>query len=107
MGVELSLAKTHVSSDTYEFAKRWIQVREEAVAEISPLPISGIIENLYNPLTVYTIFFNYSFMKGNFLPYRTTLKEFIKDLYKDLKVIKHSSLTFRKRVKDSKKDQSC
>jgi len=42
-------------------------------------------------------------MKGNFLPYRATLKEFIKDLYKDLKVIKHSSLTLCKMVKNSKK----
>jgi hypothetical protein len=37
LGVEASPTKTHVSNDTYEFAKRWVHKGEE----ISPFPIGG------------------------------------------------------------------
>jgi hypothetical protein len=39
LGVELSDAKTHVSDDTFEFAKRWYQ----AGTEISGFPLSAIV----------------------------------------------------------------
>lgn len=37
LGVDISQQKTHVSVDTYEFAKRWIHKGEE----ISPFPLGG------------------------------------------------------------------
>lgn len=39
LGVDLSLAKTHVSNDTFEFAKRWYQ----AGIEISGIPLSSFL----------------------------------------------------------------
>jgi len=38
LGVEVSLAKTHISQTTCEFAKRWIHKG----VEISPVPISAL-----------------------------------------------------------------
>jgi len=38
LGVEVSLAKTHISKTTCEFAKRWIHKG----VEISPVPISAL-----------------------------------------------------------------
>lgn len=43
-GVEISEAKTHVSKDTYEFAKRWIK----GGCEISGIPLKGILANIRN-----------------------------------------------------------
>jgi hypothetical protein len=37
LGVEISMQKTHVSNDTFEFAKRWIHRGEE----ISPFSFGG------------------------------------------------------------------
>lgn len=48
LGVEISLQKTHVSFNTYEFAKRWIRKG----TEISPLPLRGILSNINKPLVV-------------------------------------------------------
>jgi len=45
LGVDISEAKSHVSKDTFEFAKRWFHKG----IEISPFPINGIIENMSNP----------------------------------------------------------
>lgn len=41
LGVELSEAKSHVSLDTFEFAKRWFRNGEE----ITPFPLLGLVEN--------------------------------------------------------------
>jgi hypothetical protein len=41
LGVDISVAKTHVSKDTYEFAKRWIKSGKE----ITGLPLKGILNN--------------------------------------------------------------
>lgn len=48
LGVGISLYKTHVSDDTYEFAKRWIHKG----AEISGIPLRGLIasKDKYNLL---------------------------------------------------------
>jgi hypothetical protein len=51
IGVEASVAKTHVSRDTYEFAKRWIHNGKE----ITGLPMTGIIDNINNPFIVWYI----------------------------------------------------
>lgn len=44
LGVEISMQKTHVSYNTYEFAKRWFKSK----IEISPLPLKGILHNFDN-----------------------------------------------------------
>jgi hypothetical protein len=46
LGVEISKQKTHISSDTYEFAKRWVHKGNE----ISPFPVSAVLDEK----TVYT-----------------------------------------------------
>lgn len=46
LGVEISKQKTHISSDTYEFAKRWVHKG----MEISPFPVSAVLDEK----TVYT-----------------------------------------------------
>jgi len=55
MGVGISSAKTHVSKDTYEFAKRWINNG----IEVSGLPMKGIISNYKNLRVVYSQILNY------------------------------------------------
>jgi len=59
LGVEISNHKTHVSKDTYEFAKRWIRKTQDGYKEISPLPLKGISKNIDNPFIVYTILFDH------------------------------------------------
>lgn len=44
LGVEISEAKTHVSCDSFEFAKRFFSQGEE----ISPFPISSIADGTKN-----------------------------------------------------------
>ncbi|AZT88621.1 RNA-dependent RNA polymerase [Colletotrichum falcatum mitovirus 1] len=50
LGVDISEQKTHVSKNTYEFAKRWIHKGHE----ISGLPLRGITNNMNNPTTIIT-----------------------------------------------------
>lgn len=54
LGVSISEQKTHVSYDTYEFAKRWIK----GGVEISGISLKGILNDLdlfsrYNTINVY------------------------------------------------------
>lgn len=76
LGVELSIAKTHVSKDTYEFAKRWIKLGNE----ITPFPILGLVENIHNPFLVYTILFDYARIKNCVFPIKKNLLSFVVDL---------------------------
>nr|UTQ48822.1 RNA-dependent RNA polymerase [Monilinia fructicola mitovirus 5] len=62
LGVETSPAKTHVSSDTYEFAKRWIHID---LGELTGLPLRGIITNINNIFILYNILFDFYQLKGN------------------------------------------
>jgi hypothetical protein len=55
LGVEISEAKSHVSFNTYEFAKRWIYKG----IEISPLPLKGIMNNFNNLPVVLMQLINY------------------------------------------------
>nr|QWE48331.1 RNA-dependent RNA polymerase [Phomopsis viticola mitovirus 961] len=55
LGVDISMAKTHVSKDTYEFAKRWIS----AGTEITGLPLKGIGSNLSNYRVIYMLLYSY------------------------------------------------
>lgn len=50
LGVEISPSKSHVSIDTYEFAKRWFRNG----IEVSPIPISGFVSNYGNPKLLYS-----------------------------------------------------
>jgi hypothetical protein len=54
LGVEISDSKTHVSSDTYEFAKRWFHQG----IEITGIPVRGILENLRQPTLLVTFIFD-------------------------------------------------
>jgi len=54
-GVDISPTKTHVSYDTYEFAKRWIKNGKE----ISGVPLKGLFQNWNNPFIVYGEILNY------------------------------------------------
>lgn len=49
LGVKISKTKSHVSFDTYEFAKRWFHKG----IEISPIPISGFVSNWSDPKLLY------------------------------------------------------
>jgi hypothetical protein len=51
LGVDISEAKTHVSKNTYEFAKRWIHHG----TEISGLPLGGILSNVNSFTTIINI----------------------------------------------------
>lgn len=51
LGVEISATKTHVSKDTFEFAKRWFHKG----VEISPFPVAG----LRNVVKRYNLFIHY------------------------------------------------
>jgi len=55
LGVDISLNKTHVSNDTYEFAKRWIK----GGREISGLSLKGVVNNINSIHVVYMNIFNY------------------------------------------------
>lgn len=55
IGVGISMHKTHVSKDTYEFAKRWIKNGKE----ITGIPLKGIVSNWDHPQVVYLEIFNY------------------------------------------------
>jgi len=54
-GVAISMHKTHISKDTYEFAKRWICNGKE----ITGIPLKGIISNWDKPQVIYLEIFNY------------------------------------------------
>jgi len=79
LGVELSLAKTHVSNDTYEFAKRWIRPNEKL--ELTGIPIKGIVENFKNPFIVFTIIYDYFKIKKNSYYSSYSLVRLICNLY--------------------------
>lgn len=80
LGVELSLQKTHVSMDTYEFAKRWLQPGLNR--EITGLPLGGILRNFYNPNIVFTILYDYFKIKKNsYLGNTNSLVELMISLY--------------------------
>lgn len=80
LGVEISLQKTHVSDDTYEFAKRWIQPKKSR--EITGLPLGGLLRNFNNPNIVFTILYDYFKIKNNYIPFgANSLVELVKKIY--------------------------
>jgi hypothetical protein len=79
LGVDISIPKTHVSLDTYEFAKRWIHKDRE----ITGLPLRGIITNIKNPMIPYMVLLDF-INKGNYFAYHGRLFDLIKVLYTDI-----------------------
>lgn len=82
LGVDISEHKTHVSKDTYEFAKRWIHKG----IEITGFPLRGFLNNLNNPFMIYSNIFN-MIEKGQY-PRKAgyTIITLIRDLQKIRKV---------------------
>jgi hypothetical protein len=95
LGVSISPHKTHVSKNTYEFAKRWIRWIDTKFIELSPIPIKGIALNIKNPYIVYTILFDYFIIKGNQYLVRGGIRNLICRLY--------SNITFTEYDRKSKK----
>jgi hypothetical protein len=81
MGVEVSTNKTHVSLDTYEFAKRWIRFSNGKFIELTGIPLKGIINNFKNPYTVFLILYDYFKIKGNLFIFKFSLVDLVRRLY--------------------------
>jgi hypothetical protein len=84
LGVDISLTKTHVSKDTYEFAKRWIKQGKE----VTGIPVRGIVHNFNNIFTVFSILFDHYKIKKNQYLSRFSLVESLRSIYKGLYLIK-------------------
>jgi hypothetical protein len=89
LGVSISPHKTHVSKNTYEFAKRWIRWTNSKFVELSPLPLKGISRNLNNPFIVYTILFDYFITKGNLYLVRGGIRNLICKLYQNIQFVEY------------------
>lgn len=87
LGVDISSSKTHVSIDTYEFAKRWIKNGRE----ITGIPLKGLFNNWNNPMIVFLELFNY-LLKRPISKFSSL----------DLVAMLYSDLPWRKRVKSFK-----
>jgi len=96
MGVEVSLNKTHVSKDTYEFAKRWIKPFTKT--EITGIPLKGIINNFRNPLVVFIILYDYFKIKGNMYTSKYDLVELLYRLYHKFSIIKKINKSKKNRI---------
>jgi hypothetical protein len=79
LGVEVSLNKTHVSKDTYEFAKRWIKPYTKT--EVTGIPLKGIIHNFKNPFVVFIILYDYFKIKNNLYTSKLNLVDLLHRLY--------------------------
>jgi len=60
LGVEISQFKTHVSKNTYEFAKRWFRNQ----VEISGLPINGLLDSIKRPQQLFGSIYQL-YLRGN------------------------------------------
>lgn len=80
LGVEISVQKSHVSYNTYEFAKRWFKSK----IEVSPLPIKGILHN-YDNLPVVLLQLMLYLNKCNTL-WKGNSLQLISKLYHDKKI---------------------
>nr|UYL95350.1 MAG: RNA-dependent RNA polymerase [Baoshan Mitov tick virus 1] len=87
LGVDISLSKTHVSKDTYEFAKRWIK----GPIEITGLPSRGIISNFKSPNIVFTILYDFYKIKKNTYTSSYSLVESMGRLYSNFYLLQKSS----------------
>ncbi|QNS28825.1 RNA-dependent RNA polymerase [Diaporthe rudis mitovirus 1] len=79
LGVDISMTKTHVSKNTYEFAKRWIHKG----VEVSGLPLRGILNNLNNPITLITNIVEYIYRVN--IPFKGTTVDLLYKVFKGIK----------------------
>jgi hypothetical protein len=82
LGVDISVAKTHVGKTTYEFAKRWIKGR----VELTGLPLRGISDNIQSVLRVYTILFEFVVLRQNLCLYKGPFVELVIKALAGLKI---------------------
>jgi len=82
LGVDISEAKSHVSKNTYEFAKRWFRNG----VEVSGLPLRGILCNIGNPLLVLKQVMDYTYRNTN--NFRGTALVLVSKLYQNIKINK-------------------
>jgi hypothetical protein len=75
LGVSISEAKTHVSKDTYEFAKRWIHRGKE----ISGIPLRGIAKHYAKPLLIIGFMLDYVHRVPTLL--KSNCLEIIEEIY--------------------------
>lgn len=80
LGVDISVSKTHVSKDTYEFAKRWIRGNQE----LTGVPLHGLVSNISNPKIVLTILYDYCIRNSNLYLYRGSLPSLVLNLFKGM-----------------------
>jgi hypothetical protein len=100
LGVEISDTKSHVSADTYEFAKRWIVNNK---IEISPLPLRGISENFDNIYLTYQNLYSYFIEKGNIWTAKKNFVTTVADLISQVNKRKHCEKVLpNKKVKISR-----
>lgn len=83
LGVEISNAKSHVSYNTYEFAKRWIK----SGVEVSPVPLRGIVNNFKNLNVVLMQLINYRNRIND--KFNDTSLRLVKEIYKDIRINKY------------------
>jgi hypothetical protein len=96
LGVEISVQKTHVSKDTYEFAKRWIRPFG-SVKELTGIPLKGIISNFKSPEIVFTILYDFFKIKKNISFSTSPLVSFmISRLYNSIYIIDYKKINGKK-----------
>ncbi|UFJ44694.1 RNA-dependent RNA polymerase [Sclerotinia sclerotiorum mitovirus 1] len=82
LGVDISVNKTHVSKNTYEFAKRWVRKG----GEISPLPLRGIVSKINSlPVVVKQLA---SYLYSITTRWRKSTTEIILSIFKGIKIRK-------------------
>nr|WLK77423.1 RNA-dependent RNA polymerase [Suillus luteus mitovirus 6] len=79
LGVSISAQKTHVSKDTYEFAKRWMRPKDSV--ELTGLPLNGLINNIKNPQIVASILYDYFIIKRNPFFSKLSLSKLVVNIY--------------------------
>jgi hypothetical protein len=92
LGVDISLNKTHVSFDTYEFAKRWIKPLDNL--ELTGLPVKGIFSNFKNPYIVFTILYDYFKIKENIYLSDLSLVSLVTKLYYKLSFLEFNKKSY-------------
>jgi hypothetical protein len=104
LGVDISLSKTHVSKDTYEFAKRWFK----SGIEITGLPSRGIISNFRSPNIVFTILYDFYKIKNNIYTSSYSLVGSMCKLYSSFYLIGKDSkkivIRFNDKIRNSLRD---
>jgi len=90
LGVETSESKTHVSSDTYEFAKRWINTKQ---GEITGAPLRGILTNINNIYILYNILFEYFQIRGNTFMFKGSIMDLCVSLVREFQIASRSRVS--------------